>query len=46
MAGLSKIDEIYPLAIPNQLSTISMFGENPLIFTQAIIYKIKYERKY
>ena len=42
---LLKIDEIFPLAIPNQISTISMhtkFAENLLMFTQVIIWKQKY----
>ena len=44
---LSKIEEICPLAIPNQISNINAqtkFGENPLIFTQIIAQKRKYRR--
>ena len=43
-----KFDVICPLAIPNQISTISITcnahtksGENPLMFTQVIIRKRK-----
>ena len=41
---MSAIDKICPLAITNQLSTLSMHipGEKPLTFTQAIIQKQKY----
>ena len=43
---LSKIDEICPFGIPNQISSISIhipkFGENPLTFTQVITRKQKY----
>ena len=42
---LSKIDEMYPTAIPNQTSTISMqisSWVNPLIFIQAVVPKQKY----
>ena len=41
---LSKIDEICPLAIPEDLYNINAhtkFGENPLIFTQVIVRKRK-----
>ena len=45
----SKFDEICPLAIPNQISTIinahTKFGENPLMFTQAIIPKQNTDRR-
>ena len=43
---LSKFDEICPVAIPSQSSTIlkhkTELGENPFIFTQVIIQKRKY----
>ena len=40
-----KINETNPIAIPNQISTISMhisFGENSSIFTQVIVWIRKY----
>ena len=43
---LSKNDEICPLTISNQISTIinahTKFGENQLTFTQVIVRKRKY----
>ena len=39
-----KFDEIFPLAIPYQISLMSIdayskFGKNPLLFTQVIVQK-------